>query len=93
MTLATSITPPHTARVTRSAAAAFYRNVRFCLEQLAALHDVRERRRDFDGYAYSAFYLLEEAERHRYGGTYQRGARDFAREQTARQASQRGAFR
>ncbi len=78
MTLAISPTS-RPQRVARSAAAAFYRNVRFCLEQLAALHDVPERRRDFDGHAYSAFYLLQEAERHRYGGLYQRLRREAGR--------------
>ncbi len=89
MTIGThpSARPP---RITRSAAASFYRSVRFCLQQAANLHDVPERRRDFEGYCYSAFYLLEEAERHRYGGSYSRNARDFAREQTARYASTRG---
>ena len=89
MTLASPTTARPT-RSTHSAAASFYRSVRFCLVQAANLHDVPERRRDFEGYCYSAFYLLQEAERHRYGGSYSRNARDFAREQTARYAAQRG---
>lgn len=50
----------------------FYRNVRFHLFWCEALHDVTGREREFQGHAYAAFYMLEEAERHRFGGRYRR---------------------
>ena len=55
-----------------SPARRFYRNVRFHLFWCEALHDRPERWREFCGHAWSAFYLLEEAERHRFGGRYRR---------------------
>lgn len=71
MTLAAHPSQPRQ-RVSRYAAASFYRNVRFCLEQAALLHDVPGREREFEGHCWSAFYLLDEAEKHRFGGVYGR---------------------
>lgn len=55
-----------------SAATRFYRDVRFHLFWYGALHDVPGRERELQGHAHCAFYLLEEAERHRFGGRYRR---------------------